>query len=95
MGSDQEPVERGNRKMNHSEPVRPQSAPATDFASIPLDVLRAHLRSSPMGLTPAEAQARLTQSGYNELPEEKQNPLLKLLSYFWDPIAWMIEVACL
>ncbi|HTV82166.1 MAG TPA: cation-transporting P-type ATPase [Acidobacteriaceae bacterium] len=43
----------------------------------------------------AEAQARLEQYGYNELPEQKSNPLLKFLSYFWGPIAWMIEVAAI
>ena len=45
------------------------------------------------GLTQAEAQKRLTQYGYNELPEKHENPLLKFLSYFWGPIAWMIEAA--
>jgi H+-transporting ATPase len=46
-------------------------------------------------LTGAEAKARLARYGYNELPEEKVNPLLKLLSYFWGPIPWMIEVAAI
>ena len=51
------------------------------------------IRASAEGLSKAEAQARLAQYGYNELPEEKTNPLLKFLSYFWGPIPWMIEVA--
>jgi H+-transporting ATPase len=49
--------------------------------------------TSPKGLTQAEAERRLAQYGYNELVEEKTNPLLKFLSYFWGPIPWMIEVA--
>jgi H+-transporting ATPase len=47
------------------------------------------------GLTQAEAQARLAQHGYNELPERRVNPLLKLLTYFNGPIPWMIEAAAL
>jgi H+-transporting ATPase len=49
--------------------------------------------ASPQGLSQEEAQRRLAQYGYNELPEEKVNPFLKFLSYFWGPIPWMIEVA--
>jgi len=45
------------------------------------------------GLTQAEALERLGRNGYNELPEKKANPLLKLLTYFNGPIPWMIEAA--
>jgi H+-transporting ATPase len=47
------------------------------------------------GLSQEEAERRLAQYGYNELAEEKTNPLLKFLSYFWGPIPWMIEVAAI
>jgi H+-transporting ATPase len=50
-------------------------------------------RTPGAGLTSEEAQRRLGQYGYNELPERAVNPLLKFLSYFWGPIAWMIEAA--
>jgi H+-transporting ATPase len=45
------------------------------------------------GLSQEEAQSRLAKYGPNELPEEKVNPILKFLSYFWGPIPWMIEAA--
>jgi H+-transporting ATPase len=45
------------------------------------------------GLSQAEAEQRLAQYGYNEIPEEKTNPFLKFLTYFWGPIPWMIEGA--
>ena len=35
----------------------------------------------------------LSEYGYNELAQQKVNPLLKFLSYFWGPIPWLIEIA--
>jgi H+-transporting ATPase len=52
--------------------------------------------SSPvLGLTAAEVQQRLSTYGYNELPEKRENQLLKFLAYFWGPIPWMIEAAAI
>ena len=51
------------------------------------------LNTTTKGLSSEESRSRLSQYGYNELPEKKTNPLLKFLSYFWGPIPWMIEVA--
>jgi ferredoxin-NADP reductase len=53
------------------------------------------LENTSSGLSQTEAHARLSQYGYNELPEHKTNLFLKLLSYFWGPISWMIEVAAI
>jgi H+-transporting ATPase len=56
--------------------------------------LISRLEVSPQeGLSGAEAGNRITTYGYNELTEERANPLLKFLSYFWGPIPWMIEAA--
>ncbi|MBU1154214.1 MAG: HAD-IC family P-type ATPase, partial [Proteobacteria bacterium] len=51
------------------------------------------LNSGQEGLTPEEAKSRLAQVGLNTIVEQKKSPLLKLLSYFWGPIPWMIEAA--
>jgi len=64
-------------------------------AEKPLSSLESELGFSPAGLTASEAEARLAKYGYNELPEEKTNALLKFLSYFWGPIPWMIEIAAI
>lgn len=45
------------------------------------------------GLTSPEAEQRLARFGENAIEEQHAHPLLKLLSYFWGPIPWMIEAA--
>ncbi len=67
--------------------------PPDDLRSLPLAEVQERLGSSPDGLTQAEATKRLAQYGPNEIQEQKTNPLLKVLTYFWGPIPWMIEAA--
>jgi H+-transporting ATPase len=45
------------------------------------------------GLSSEEAKQRLAQYGENSIQEHRVSPLRRLLSYFWGPIPWMIEVA--
>lgn len=72
----------------------PATAVGTDdLKSLPLADIEKKLQTSTGGLSQAEAEDRLGQYGPNEIAEHKPNPLLKLLSYFWGPIPWMIEVA--
>ncbi|MEJ2723049.1 MAG: plasma-membrane proton-efflux P-type ATPase [Deltaproteobacteria bacterium] len=52
-------------------------------------------QSASKGLTKEEALSRLEQYGPNTIEEEKKNPILQFLSYFWGPIPWMIEVAAI
>jgi H+-transporting ATPase len=76
--------------------MKPQAAApdAKDgLKTLPLPEVEKRLQSSPDGLTQAEAETRLTKYGPNEIKEEKQNLLLKVLGYFWGPIPWMIEIA--
>lgn len=63
------------------------------YAKMPIDELKELLRVSTDGISHDEANHRLSQFGYNEIPEEKANPYIKYLTYFWGPIPWMIEVA--
>ncbi len=64
-----------------------------DLKSLLLPEVEKLLQPSPDGLTSDEAKKRLTQYGPNAIQEKKTNPILKFLSYFWDPIPWMIEIA--
>ncbi len=53
------------------------------------------LKSSPKGLTPAEAEERLKKFGPNAIKAHEESRWHKLLGYFWGPIPWMIEAAAL
>jgi H+-transporting ATPase len=81
--------------MGRNRRPGPPTPEDTELGKLPLPQLQERLGSSPEGLSQAEAKSRLEQCGYNELPEEKANPILKLLSYFWGPIPWMIEAAAI
>lgn len=77
---------------NHKK-TRPEAA--ISEKTLPLPQLEQRLGYSPRGLSQPEVEKRLAQYGYNELAEEKTNPLLTFLSYFWGPIPWMIEAAAI
>ena len=66
---------------------------STSLTSESLEALATRLNTSPKGLASEEAAQRLDQYGPNELVEKTQKPWLKLISYLWGPIPWMIEVA--
>ena len=86
-------------KPNADLPKAPESKPGSksaakdDLKTLPMQEVEKKLGSSPDGLSDTEAKKRLTQYGPNEIKEEKTNPILKFLSYFWGPIPWMIEIA--
>jgi H+-transporting ATPase len=44
------------------------------------------------GLNESEVENNRKKYGYNEVPENKRNVLLKFLSRFWGLTAWMLEV---
>jgi len=71
----------------------PEPDAKDDLKSLPVPEVEARLSSSPDGLSQVEAEKRLASYGANEIKEEKDNTLLKLLAYFWGPIPWMIEAA--
>jgi len=81
--------------MAYTQPDQSNREASLDLANLPLESLKSELQFSTEGLTRAEAEARLRKYGFNALSEEKTNPILKFLSYFWGPIPWMIEVAAI
>jgi H+-transporting ATPase len=74
---------------------REGSTRVSRFESESAEALFEELESTPRGLSARQAAERLERYGPNALREERVNPLLKFLGYFWGPIAWMIEAAAL
>jgi H+-transporting ATPase len=85
----------GDESKPRSENMQADKANKSDEAieKLSLDELKQELNASMDGLTQDEAQRRLEKFGPNVLEEEKVNPVIKFLSYFWGPIPWMIEIA--
>jgi len=81
------------QKRTSKDAITKNLASKEDLKSLPMPELQARLKSSPEGLSHAEALKRLRQYGPNEIEEKKTNLFLKFLSYFWGPIPWMIEAA--
>ncbi len=75
------------------KPAGSQTEVKDDLQTLPLSEVQKKLRTSPDGISQAEAEKRLVEYGPNELEEKKINPIFKFLSYFWGPIPWMIEAA--
>lgn len=53
------------------------------------------LNSSPKGLDSTEAQSRIARYGQNTIEENKENPFLQILKSFWNPLAWLMEIAAI
>ncbi len=79
----------------HKSTNQQASPKKNELMDVPLDQVKQKLGVSPDGLSSDEVSRRLEKYGYNELEEEKVNPILKFLSYFWGPIPWMIEAAAI
>ena len=66
-----------------------------ELKKLSIEELFKKFSSSEKGISNSVAIDRIKDYGYNEISEEKVNPLIKFLSYFWGPIPWMIEVAAI
>ncbi|MBF0252477.1 MAG: plasma-membrane proton-efflux P-type ATPase [Candidatus Omnitrophica bacterium] len=66
-----------------------------DAEKLSIDQVLNKLSTGRTGLVTSAVNKRLEELGYNELVENKKNPLLKILGYFWGPIPFMLELAAI
>ena len=81
--------------MKNNVQIFPPPLDADKARSLETKALLKRLKTDFNGLSKAEAQARLTFYGINTIQEKHKSAILKFLSYFWGPIAWMIEIAAI
>jgi len=64
-----------------------------DFKQLSIEETFKILETSMLGLTESEAKNRIEKFGYNEIAEEKKNPLVEFFSRYWGPMPWLLELA--
>ena len=91
-----------NHFTRHHEDVAAEAPTQKSSVKNPLDQLETAMEvlqkldtNEQQGLTAAEAQKRLGEYGRNALESKKVPTWRKVLSGFWGPIPWMIEVAAI
>lgn len=62
-------------------------------SKLPLNEWWKRLDTTSDGLSENAAHERLMKYGLNRLEQKHKNPVVRLLTSFWGPIAWMIEIA--
>lgn len=84
---------KSNKTEDKNSKSTSQSKHENELQSVSMQELMKKMATSPNGISQEEAQNRQNKYGPNELEEEKTNPVLEFLTYFWGPIPWMIEAA--
>ncbi len=89
----QRPESPPRKQQRSDKDVTPSGQDARELAEVPVEELFRRFESGPDGLSGEEAAVRLERYGRNSVEDRHESALLKLLGFFWGPIAWMIEVA--
>ncbi|KAI0733405.1 plasma membrane H+-transporting ATPase [Fomitopsis betulina] len=66
-----------------------------DLETIGIEDVFKLLQCDAVGLSVEEALRRLELFGPNRLESEEQNPFLQFLSFMWNPLSWVMEIAAL
>jgi len=80
------------RKWGNKETVT-EKKEIIDFHKMKMEDAIKLLRSDlNLGLKQAEVESRSKEYGYNEVPEERINPVVRFVKRFWGLTAWMLEI---
>jgi H+-transporting ATPase len=63
------------------------------YEQIPVEEAIRLLETSIRGLTDPDAKKRIEKYGYNEVVEKEKNPIVDILSRYWGPMPWLLELA--
>jgi len=64
-----------------------------DYRNLSIEETLKALDASLNGLSEEEARKRIEKYGYNEVREEKRNPIAEFFSRYWGPMPWLLELA--
>jgi len=64
------------------------------FKNAPIEEVLEELEATEDGLTDDQVQERLKKYGENALSEHRPNPIVVFLLFYWNPLAWTMEIAC-
>jgi len=82
-----------DKSVAEAAPSKPPGGKPPDIASASIaDTLTALHVNPDTGLTQAEVALRREEHGYNEVAEQKEQPILSFLRKFWGVSAWMLEL---
>jgi H+-transporting ATPase len=75
--------------MNNATAIKKTS----EYRSFSIEETVKALGATPNGLTVSDVQDRLKTFGYNEVTEQKKNPVIEFLLRYWGPMPWLLEMA--
>jgi H+-transporting ATPase len=65
----------------------------SEYQQLSIEGTLSLLNASASGLKDSEARDRIRLFGYNEVVEEKKNPIIEFLLRYWGPMPWLLELA--
>ncbi|KAG8989761.1 plasma membrane H+-ATPase [Tulasnella sp. JGI-2019a] len=66
-----------------------------DLETIVIEDVFQLLASTDQGLDTTEAKRRIGLFGPNKFEHEERNPIFRFLSFMWNPLSWVMEIAAL
>ena len=69
-----------------------QPREGADYAKVSVQSAFSLLNAAPTGITEEDAVGRLRDVGYNEVSEKRKSPIIDVLSRYWGPMPWLLEL---